>query len=68
MDQTIDTSRLTELNHSAEIDELDANELVLSGEELPEELLDLAVGAMRAIMPTFCWHTDPPHVEDYIQV
>lgn len=66
MDQISDTERLPELGDDLASGELDADDLAWLDEELTDDRMRLAVGAMRTVMPSFCWHTDPPHVEDYI--
>lgn len=35
------------------------------GEEIPEELLDLVAGGRMVVWPTYCKHSDPPHICDH---
>lgn len=66
MDQISDIERLPKPGDGLASGELDADDLAGLDEELSDDRMQLAIGAMRTVMPTFCWHTDPPHVEDYI--
>lgn len=67
MRQSTNGNQFAELRHRAGIDELETDELAGTGEELPEDLLDLAVGAIRPFYPeTYCWDGEEWHLCDII--
>jgi hypothetical protein len=66
MDQRTSTNKEPEFDRIAVIDDLAPDGLARTCDELSEELLELAVGAMRTVMPTYCWHKDGPHLTDWV--
>lgn len=35
------------------------------GDELPEEMLELVAGGRMVVWPTYCEHSNPPHICDH---